>query len=356
MESDKEIAFALGGLAGNNAHGAGFLQAAMETGIEPRMISCSSGQVLWVYRYLLEKERKAHAPDMRKLLEEDIGKMVTTKSYDVDTALLFLFGKADVYRPAFGEFAADLLRNSVRCLESISVQWPNAFVTKELLESVPGRLLVPEFPQSFFDDISKAFNDEQKIGIVFNSFDPLKGTELVHLNGAARVLEAASTSKYRWRTDYRDITSDAVRDAIRLYQYGFDYGGGGHLDGAYYRQVMLSELAFATDIFVARPINYCWIGSALPTGLAGIEDLKTKVAFNGSYAGERDKINLINKLIDDKVLAKPYKKINLVEIEIELKRGYFDYIYESLDVFDAARKCAREKFQEFRDRRQPVPE
>ena len=53
---DKNIAFALGGLAGNNAHGAGFLQAAFETGIEPRMISFSSGQVLWVFRYTAGKD------------------------------------------------------------------------------------------------------------------------------------------------------------------------------------------------------------------------------------------------------------------------------------------------------------
>ena len=38
------IGFALGGLAGNNAHGAGFLQAALDTGVTPeirvRRVSC----------------------------------------------------------------------------------------------------------------------------------------------------------------------------------------------------------------------------------------------------------------------------------------------------------------------------
>ncbi len=52
------------------------------------------------------------------------------------------------------------------------------------------------------------------------------------------------------------------------------------------------------------------------------------------------------KLIDDEALGPPYKKINLIEIEMELHRGYFDYIYESLEVFDLACKCAQEKFQE----------
>ena len=45
------IGFALGGLAGN-AHGAGFLQAALDTRVTPEMISCTSGQLLWVWYYL----------------------------------------------------------------------------------------------------------------------------------------------------------------------------------------------------------------------------------------------------------------------------------------------------------------
>ena len=61
MKTDKNIAFALGGLAGNNAHGAGFLQAAIDAEIEPGMISFSSGQILWVFRYLQEKKEKAPA-------------------------------------------------------------------------------------------------------------------------------------------------------------------------------------------------------------------------------------------------------------------------------------------------------
>lgn len=52
MAIGEGVAFALGGLAGNNGHGAGFLQAALETGVRPEMISCTSGQLLWVWHYL----------------------------------------------------------------------------------------------------------------------------------------------------------------------------------------------------------------------------------------------------------------------------------------------------------------
>ena len=44
-QEEISVAFAMGGLAGNNAHGAGFLQAALERRIQPKMISCTSGQI-----------------------------------------------------------------------------------------------------------------------------------------------------------------------------------------------------------------------------------------------------------------------------------------------------------------------
>ncbi len=52
MNHPLRIAFALGGLAGHNAHGAGFLHAALTRGIDPDVISCTSGQIYWVYQYL----------------------------------------------------------------------------------------------------------------------------------------------------------------------------------------------------------------------------------------------------------------------------------------------------------------
>jgi hypothetical protein len=47
-------AFALGGLAGSNAHGAGCLQATIDKwdSRTPQMISCTTGQIFWVCVYL----------------------------------------------------------------------------------------------------------------------------------------------------------------------------------------------------------------------------------------------------------------------------------------------------------------
>lgn len=58
----KDVGFALGGLAGNNAHGAGFLAAVLRRKVEPVAISCTSGQIHWVYEYL--RARQSGAPEI----------------------------------------------------------------------------------------------------------------------------------------------------------------------------------------------------------------------------------------------------------------------------------------------------
>lgn len=127
-----------------------------------------------------------------------------------------------------------------------------------------------------------------------------------------------------------------MRDGLWIYQYGFDQKQSHFLDGAYYRQILLAELVFATDIFVVRPIRYRWIGP-LPTSQIGIEDLKAEVSFNGIYAGERHQIYLINSLLERGDLSpEKYHQIALHEIEIAQQRNFLDYIFENIDVFDAA--------------------
>jgi hypothetical protein len=174
------------------------------------------------------------------------------------------------------------------------------------------------------------------------------GLEYVYRNNSAKELlclksnrnfEKNQQNTYRDKTYYQDISEDAVKNALWLYQYGFDQERkqcNGFLDGAYYRQIILSELVYADEIFVVRPINSKWIGQ-MPRNYIGIEDLKTEVVFNGTYAGEKYQINLINKLLDDGILPKEkYHKVKLTEIEILTQRDYFDYLFESMEVFDKA--------------------
>lgn len=119
----------------------------------------------------------------------------------------------------------------------------------------------------------------------------------------------------------------------------------------YYRQVMLIELTPAHIIYVACPINMRWLGS-FPSSWVGLQDLKTEVNFNGSYIEEKDKIALINRLLGNSsitpevVMNKDCHSIKLVDIEIKIQRGFFDYAHDSLTVFDQFYSNARLRFKQ----------
>jgi hypothetical protein len=354
-----KIAFALGGLAGNNAHGAGFLEAAFKKNIEPTMISFTSGQILWVSRYLAC--RKAGTTGLRAVLAEDIEQIRAFHAADLDLAKLSLFGKPGVFRPAGPAYIADAWRNASLSMRHLLLDQRDQFVARRLLEVWPCRLLVPDFPDSFFAEISGTFNAEKKIGLVFNSYNPHDGCERVYLNEQARRLlgqksgnprqyKAGKSSSYRKRTIYEAITPQAVRDALWLYQYGFDGESGDFLDGAYFRQVILSELTHADIIYVVRPLFYHWSGD-LPQNWPEMEDLKTKVSFNGCYAGERHQIELVNKFLESDAFKhgpdgkSKYHHIHLEEIEMKRPRGFFGYVFEDLAVFDDAYETAMKRLK-----------
>jgi hypothetical protein len=243
---------------------------------------------------------------------------------------------------------------------------------QKLLELFPCRNLIPDFPEVFFDNIADIFRNASlpqengkkrlPVGIVFNSYNPRSGEEYVYLNDQARKLlheksggeehkySPGVKSRYRDRTIYQDIDAKAVRDALWLYQYGFDNKESGFIDGAYFRGMILSELTVARKIFCVRPINHCWQGD-LPRNYPELEDLKTEIAFDGSYCGERYQIQLINRLLGKNVAASSkYHQIELEEIEIKKPRGYFDYLFENELVFTDAYEDAMQRFDEPNER------
>jgi hypothetical protein len=65
----RNIAFALGGIGGSNAHGAGFLHAAAKEGRRPTHLSYTSGMIYWTWCWLegcdLEQEFMHSANDAR---------------------------------------------------------------------------------------------------------------------------------------------------------------------------------------------------------------------------------------------------------------------------------------------------
>lgn len=348
------VAFAMGGLAGNNAHGAGFLQAALDRGLEPAMISCTSGQILWVSRYLQVKNGQVMS-DLKEMLREDIREVNPTDNVNVALAGLALFGKPGVFAPARSEYVRDMIDNAWESWRHVSTRPRTALLAQEWLELFPCGLLIPDFPPEFFGKIADIF-DNASVGIAFNSYNPRSGEEHVYLNERARKLlheksrsgeskyEPGRPSDYRDRTIYQDIDAEAVRDGLWLYQYGFDRKESGFIDGAYFRGVILSELAVASRIYCVRPINHRWQGE-LPRSYPELEDLKTEIGFDGSYCGERYQIELVNKLLNALNAAEggKYHHIDLQEIEIRQPRGYFDYLFESeqvfADAYEDAMKC-----------------
>lgn len=359
---EETVAFALGGLAGNNAHGAGFLQAALDHGVRPQMISCTSGQILWVSRYLELTEPAAQAgaeetKSLRQQFEDDRASVQRTGNPDIDLGLLAMFGKEGVFRPLRPtEWYADWLHNAATVVGDVLAPRSRVMLAQAWLSLFPSRLLVPDFPNEFYEHIAKVFL-ESKIGIAFNSYNPREGKEYVYLNDAAReqLHQHSPTRRYgpghpsphhRDRT-YREITETAVRDGLWLYQYGFERKASGFVDGAYFRGVMLAELTPANLIYAVRPLCRRW-DAPLPTCYPEVEDLKTEVGFNGAYAAELGQIRLINKLLSDGAFPRQkacrYHHVEVEEIELEMQRGYFDYVMESSEVFERAHTEASTRF------------
>jgi hypothetical protein len=356
------VAFALGGLAGNNAHGGGFLQAALDQRVEPLMISCTSGQLRWVKHYLAAHEG---GTSLRSIMAAEVAELHKTGNLNTDVAMLGLFGKSKVFRPAYEHLLPDLMRNASEAYAKLLKSQGNVLLADHLMSMLPGRSLVPEFEASYFDGLRDAFNTAP-MGIAFNAYNPQEGVEYVYVNPKARELLKVSTAddgakaaegatgrstSHRPYRFYRDIDTAAVRDALWLYQYGFYDKDTHFVDGAYFRDMMLAELVVADVIFSVRPINHKWLGE-LPRSYQAVEDLKTEVGFNGTYAAERDQITLINKLLSKNYLdpkqGRGFHHIDLVELEVSTQRGYFDYMLESQDVFDASEKMALAKFAELR--------
>jgi hypothetical protein len=271
---------------------------------------------------------------------------------------LGVLGKPGAIRPVRHEWLIDMAKNTLSSLERVVEAPQHASFVNELMSTIPARLLVMDFPEELFNKIQTAFNSSD-IGLAFNSFDPVNGTEIVHVNERAQEylsieLGSIRSSGLRQRTRYEGIDEHSVRDALWIYRYGFE--DNTKLDGAFYRQIMLDELMPARDVFVARPVSQRWLEN-LPTSWIELEDMKTEMSFNGSYQGERDKVFLVNnvlkKLMADGLVQqgqtyRNYHQVTLHEIEMETQERFFDYVFEDMDVFERAYENAMKEFVKYK--------
>lgn len=430
------IAFALGGLAGSNAHGAGCLQAVIDKwgARTPQVISCTSGQIFWVCVYLqyLELLKNSNLSPPRNpppsrhyirdafVREQDRMKpffniahscyryafhdwpvpRVTWDTWNrfwgtnledscrnnAETVLRATFlpwndawfhqieprtlrfipplhalmherDWAILSRTCLGvpdKFTFQLWQVTINFLHNLVNSWNKvllstlddnfAFKHFSLWHLWPAhtleqRLFSHQQLQEWFDLINTS-----PIAILFNSYEPTTGQEIVYYNPAAAnipsLLPKAPVTPpkhhYRDHVRYCVLTPDAFQDALWLNLYG--YQPGQRIDGAYFRQIMLSELQGSDKIYVVRPVNRYWKAGTLKTD-EDRQDMQFDILFNGSYQAEEDRFELINKLIDEKKLLAntSFKPIEIIPCEIRRPRGYWEYIFEDITVFDDAR-------------------
>ncbi len=323
-------AVALGGLAGNNAHGAGFLEALRRNGILPQMISCTSGQLRCVEVFL-------KGGDIQEWFEQELAQMQPfTKNFphNIDANLLFkmTMGQMQRIRPSVREFPFDLITTLQRNWWNFwRNPWDFSFF-QETWDVWPARSLVCREPSTTYEEIADTFNDQKDVGIIFNAYEYLKGIEVVYMNDRAFELTGKRVGPHPYRrVRYERIDSSAVRNALRLYEYGFA-DRSEMIDGAYIRDIILSEIPDETNnsidrIAVARPQASKWLGPA-PLSWTELRDMQTEINFNGTYFGECDRIFWMNE--------RGKRPIKILELPLDCQRGWWDYVLEDIDVFRSA--------------------
>ena len=339
------IAFALAGLGGFNAHGAGFLSAAGKWGVKPELVTATSGQIFVLADWLGGKK------DLRTSLISpgQDGNPFT----QLQTAFL---GYPGVFRPAY--------REALERLASFPSTHENFFrtVADRLL---PAQEYVPERTEADFQGTADLFN-QSAIGVVFNSYEPKTGKGFLYGNDAARKLlppEKAIANTHaahvrasdlphdmRYVSEVTDeheihpITAEAVKSALWLSLYGFQNIPGGRMDGAYYRSCIVSELHVFDRVFVARPLANGWY-TRLPSNWFDVQDWNCEMWFSVGYKAEVDALKRINDLIDAGVIKDDkFKKVELIEIEPETPAGYFHYFVERNTVYDRAFETSEKVF------------
>jgi hypothetical protein len=337
-----KTAFALAGLGGFNAHGAGFLQAARETGYAPDLITATSGQIVVLAAYLRGEA------DLRKgLIDKSI------ENNPLAQLEIALLGYEGVFKPAFTEAVERMLTPPYF---GMGVD----FFAERFL---PAQIYKPARTEETIRGLADTFN-ASPVGVVFNAYDPGSGKGYLYGNDAARArmetkssLSVAADQKSndpRMGKEGKDedpvlpITPKAIESALWLSLYGFGELPAERMDGAYHRSCILSELHNFDDVIVCRPLANGWgKDGKLPKSYFDVQDWNTEMWFSVGYKAEVDAMKRINALIERGAL-KPdagLKYVYLHEIEPETPAGYFNYFIERDSVFEAARLKAAKLFE-----------
>lgn len=335
-------AFALAGLGGFNAHGAGFLAAARDHAVTPDLITATSGQILVVADWLQGADLKTSLVDPL-LARDPLAQLATV-----------IFGDKGIFKPAYQQAFERL--------------WSPPPAKRSLFDDLADRLLpaqayVTTRTAAFFEETAAALNAPQsfggpQIGVVFNTYEPRTGEGRLYGNDRARELLTKATSlpplkapadgtklQAAPEAPVLPITAEALRSALWLSLYGFEGMPGGQMDGAYLRSCIVSELHDFDRLFIARPLAQGWRKPDQPRNWFEVQDWQCEMWFSVAYKAELDALMRINQLIEQGYLqSTDFKRVEVHEIEPETPAGYFHYFVERDSVFDAARAQASALF------------
>lgn len=323
MNSKPVVAMALGGVGGFNAHDAGVLSAAHECGLTPDIITCTSGAIFWTHLFLTDPD------SIRAQVEQQAAEVNGATALQVA-----VLGDPGVFRPAYASYLA---------------RWftpPSGPPVRALLDRLfPAQLyqptLTPEFFTQVAEDLSRASTP-----VAFNAYAVSSGHELVFCNQAAFAFLGLSPGHTRPHdipgddvvTEYQPIDADAVRAALWLTLYGFAnrYQGETAIDGAYQRQLIMSELTRCDVIYAIKPQASAW--RARPPGnYFEVQDFVTEMGLNASFAAEVAGLRAAR--LDD-----TRGPIRIEPITLHRPLGYFNYFVEKLPVYTEAYEQARKVF------------
>jgi hypothetical protein len=342
--SSGKCAFAFGGLGGFNAHGVGFLDAARKLDVRPSIITCTSGMIDWVARWL---DGEDLLPLLRKQVERS-NRFPPPLDW-MNSLWISWFGDPGIFRPAVPEYWR-------RWMTPITVSGPSSGgderyrrrLAKAFLDRMfPAQVYVPLRSREETERIARSMN-QSDIPVVFNSFHPATGLGHLHVNEAARDFLEVEYGEIGDGAKYLPIDADAVKAALWLYLYGFEQADNpnGLVDGAYNRQFIIRELHMVDRIYAVRPINTRWIG-ALPANYFEIQDFTTELWFNSSYSAETAQMMMINRLIEEgKLLDNRFRRVELTEIQVERQYGYFDFFVEELTVYERSHRQSLKTLRE----------
>lgn len=341
-------AFALAGLGGFNAHGAGFLTAASTCKVVPDLVTATSGQIIVLADWFHGKN-----------LEESLGD-APFGSGPLGQLALAMSGNPGVFRPAYQEA---LMRwwTPPKGSESLS----EAMIDRLM----PAQLFVSTRDETDFAGIADTLNNHavvggRPVGVIFNTYDLESGQAALFGNDAARAvwpikksIPSASRSNLARKDgtepdndsgdepDLAPITAEAVRSALWLSLYGFERLPKPHLvDGAYHRSCIVAELHRFDRVFVARPLAPGWRGRP-PRNWFEIQDWQIEMWFSVGYKAEVDALHKINGLVRQKLLGDPFRYVDLIEVAPHKPAGFFNYFIERKPVFKSAYRAAVETFE-----------